>query len=480
MNCPRILNIGRNPNPRNESLNIDKKTGHGVDVVWDMEIPLAGMDERIFSATRFGTVHLRPGMADRIIARNVLPEVRDLAGFLSNCLWLLEPGGVLEVETPYDLSDGAWESPFTVRAFNERTWRWIGDHSESLGWTNEKLAPERIEFVLSPVGARMKERGVDTAEILATPRAVASLKARLKKIRTDGAPVASSSPTMPIALASGVYCIWVVTPPGNPHHHAFDEIALSLRSAFARLGFDAPVVFRPEDIRGRAVVLGGNFIPKIGLRELPRSLILFNLEQVQDRSPWITPAYIQLLKHFPVWDYSLQNIRALQGLGVVDIRHCRIGYVPELTRIAPAVEDIDVLFYGSMNERRQQILQAIRDRGMKVAGVFGVYGEKRDALIARAKIVLNLHFYEAQVFEVVRVSYLLANRKFVISEPGGDMELEAPFRDGLVFREAGEIVDCCQEWLRNAEGRKAVAERGFDIMRGRPQEELLRAALEKK
>ena len=81
-----------------------------------------------------------------------------------------------------------------------------------------------------------------------------------------------------------------------------------------------------------------------------------------------------------------------------------IGYAPQLTRIAPAAEDVDVLFVGSLNDRRRTVLDALEAKGAKVERVFGVYGPERDGWLARAKICLNLHFYEARVFEVVRVS----------------------------------------------------------------------------
>ena len=37
--------------------------------------------------------------------------------------------------------------------------------------------------------------------------------------------------------------------------------------------------------------------------------------------------------------------------------HCGIGYAPELMRITSAPEDIDVLFVGSVNERRLIVLK---------------------------------------------------------------------------------------------------------------------------
>ncbi|MHC4843687.1 MAG: hypothetical protein ACYTEE_07795, partial [Planctomycetota bacterium] len=94
--------------------------------------------------------------------------------------------------------------------------------------------------------------------------------------------------------------------------------------------------------------------------------------------------------------------------------------------------------------------------GLKVEALFGVYGVERDHYISRAKIVLNIHFYETKVFEIVRVSYLLANKKFVISEPGNDQELESPFRDGLVFLPYNGLVEECVKYLRKRRRQEAT------------------------
>lgn len=92
-----------------------------------------------------------------------------------------------------------------------------------------------------------------------------------------------------------------------------------------------------------------------------------------------------------MWDYSAANVARLAALGVAAL-HVPIGYHPVLARIERAAEDLDVLFYGSLNERREAVLDGLEARGLQVASVFGVYGAERDALIARAKLVLNVHY----------------------------------------------------------------------------------------
>jgi hypothetical protein len=114
-----------------------------------------------------------------------------------------------------------------------------------------------------------------------------------------------------------------------------------------------------------------------------------------------------------VWDHTLRNIEKWKAMNRLHApSHVPLGYVPELSRIkASQAQDIDVLFYGSLNERRTAILNALKNAGLKVHTVFGVYGEQRDESIARCKVVLNIHFYETRVFEFVRIAYLLANSK---------------------------------------------------------------------
>lgn len=213
------------------------------------------------------------------------------------------------------------------------------------------------------------------------------------------------------------YCIWVVTPPGYAHSGAFAEVALGLQGGFRELGMDAPIVTARERVNGSAIVLGANLLPGMPGVRPPGKSILFNMEQITPGSEWLSDEYLRLLRRHRVWDYSRYNIAQLAQLGIRDAVHCPIGFSERLCRIEPApARDIDVLFYGSVNERRLQVLEALVKTGLRVESLFGVYGAARDAMIARSRIVLNVHYYPSRIFEIVRISYLLANRVCVVSE----------------------------------------------------------------
>ncbi len=268
------------------------------------------------------------------------------------------------------------------------------------------------------------------------------------------------------------FAVVTVRPPGYAHAEAFAEVGETLLHALRRLGHDAVVADHPVPGR-RAIVLGSNLLPRHPLPLDPGD-VLYNLEQVEERSPWLGPELRALFRRHPVWDYSARNAARYPALGLPAPVVVPIGWAPELARIAPAaVEDVDVLFYGSVNERRRGILEALAARGLRVEARFGLYGAERDALIARSKIVLNVHFYEAKVFEEVRVSYLLGNGRCVVSERGADPEAERAFEGGVAFADHDRLVETCAALAADPGARARLAARGREIMASRDAARIL-------
>jgi hypothetical protein len=230
--------------------------------------------------------------------------------------------------------------------------------------------------------------------------------------------------------------------------------------------------YRPDAIN---IVLGGHLLGAAALDSLPADSILYNFEQICSGSLGTLADYQQALGRFSVWDYSRRNLEQLllrhpRG----DFRHVPLGYVPELTQVGAApAQDIDVLFYGSINERRKRVLDELQALGLAVHAVFGVYGAERDALIARSKLVLNVHFYPAQIFEVVRVSYLLANHKAVVSECTPQTEIDPDLRAGLEVVDYGLLVQACVDLLRDGPRRIALERRGWECISARSEAAIL-------
>ena len=276
--------------------------------------------------------------------------------------------------------------------------------------------------------------------------------------------------------ASDAFHIVQLRPPGYIHAEGLTELAECVYFGLRRLG--VPVFYRePPDRPVRQIVFGGHLLSREGMTDLPPDAILYNSEQIFPDSPWLRSAYLEGMKTREVWDYSAENVARLRELAVPNARHVPLGYVPELARIAPAVEDIDVLFYGSVNERRKKILDELQARGLKVVTLWGTYGEERDRAIARAKVVLCLHFYEAKVFEIVRAAYLLSNEKAVVAEWDGQRAEHADLREAVCGAPYEGLVAACEALIRDPARRQTLGRRARQLFSQRREERILAAAL---
>ena len=100
-----------------------------------------------------------------------------------------------------------------------------------------------------------------------------------------------------------------------------------------------------------------------------------------------------------------------------------------------------------------------------------------EAHIARAKVVLNMHYYDASVFEIVRVSYLLSNEKAVVAECGETTTLEADIRDAVRAVPYDRLIDACVELAADTNKRANLARNGFEIFARRDEKIILGNAL---
>ncbi len=272
------------------------------------------------------------------------------------------------------------------------------------------------------------------------------------------------------------YHVVQVRPPGYIHAEALTELVLATYHGLRRLGVPTRLDAAPGPA-GRQIIFGAHLLDAGAIANLPHDAIIYNTEQMTGESPWLGSVYLRLLHERTVWDYSLRNVSRLQALGIRDVHYVPVGFVPELVRIPPAGEDIDVLFYGSMNDRRRHVLEELMRRGLKVVHLFGTYGRERDRAIGHAKVQLNVHFYASKVFEIVRVSYLLSNYRAVVAECGPDTELEPELRAAVRAVPYEELADACEALVRDAPARQALAERGFRIFSRRRAQAILGGVL---
>lgn len=269
-----------------------------------------------------------------------------------------------------------------------------------------------------------------------------------------------------------------IGPDTNVHLRAFDEIAELLRAALSDLGHSVTSTISKLQPGTRNLVLGFHALSARAIESLPEDAILYNFEQI-DPTSMMPPQRLGAFGEFTIWDYSLKNIEAWQSKGIHAV-HVPLGHHQQLERLRPVSDPgIDVLFYGSMNERRRHILDGLRDAGLRVQTLFGVYGPERDEAIENAALVLNVHFYEARILETARLFYLLSNGIPVVSEWSEDLEVPEGLEDAATFARYEDLIDTVLRLAGDQSEQSLQGARGQAAIQRLPMTDILRSALER-
>jgi len=156
---------------------------------------------------------------------------------------------------------------------------------------------------------------------------------------------------------------------------------------------------------------------------LPANYVIYQIEQSNsDLIP-----YYAMPNACAIWDFSPKNYdNYCDFIPVEKVRHIPLIFSPE--EIIALIQKIDakgwdakgcdILFYGTMNERRTNILNALnRMLKHKYLMKWGVLlGDNRDYMIQNSRLVLNLHFYEDAALETARLNEILRFDRPVLSE----------------------------------------------------------------
>lgn len=273
--------------------------------------------------------------------------------------------------------------------------------------------------------------------------------------------------------------ICIIKPENYLHSYAFWELAELIYFSLMELGFEARIIFNQVEPDIKNILIGCHLLDPKLIEQIPKSTIILNTEQIySDTTEWNENIFAWVTK-FEVWDYSVRNIEKLKQIGVNKVKLFKIGYQKELARLdGTQKKDIDVLFYGAGNDRRKKIIKNLLDTGLNVKTLFGVYGKERDAWIERSKLVLNFHFYDSQIFEIVRVFYLLTNAVAVVGEVNESTSIDAMCKEGIHAVQYDELVKGCIEVVNNENLRKSLEVRALSSIYRYPQKDLTQEILD--
>lgn len=274
--------------------------------------------------------------------------------------------------------------------------------------------------------------------------------------------------------------ICIVRPEGYVHSMAFLGIADLLTYSLREIGFEAETNFHYIDSSKINIIIGIHLLDSSYAKQIPSTSIIVNTEQLGS-----TPEYWNnnILNWFQsgleLWDYSDTNINYLKQFGVKKIKKMNFGYQKELMMVPKTEErDIDLLFYGCVNDRRKLIIdKLIEHQDLKITTLFGVYGKDLDPWIARSKVVLNIHFYETQIFEVVRVFYLLTNSIAVVGEVNDATIIDKRFRDGIVGVPYDKLVESAIDLVKDENKLRRQREIALESIVKYPQIEFTKSLI---
>ena len=201
------------------------------------------------------------------------------------------------------------------------------------------------------------------------------------------------------------------------------------------------------------------------VKTYPKNYIIYQLEQ-KDISNWIDKKYeLSLLFSKKCWDYSKVNINKFHKVIRDKLMYFRLPCIKfDLLNndINHQIKNFDILFYGTMNNKRLKILNLIKLKlGNKyhIKIVNNIFGKDLFDYIRRCKIVLNISYYENALLECYRINEVQSCEKLVISfyPNKEDIENYNYYKDNVIFVNSIDMmINNIQYYLNNEEEYKKI------------------------
>ena len=273
-----------------------------------------------------------------------------------------------------------------------------------------------------------------------------------------------------------------IIPDGRLHIlNGYNEVIKTVFWGLRCLGHEVSYAANVHRADATNIVFGANMAHISLTDSWPGDTIIYNLEQISPvlGQPHMRLSFERLSQQFVLWDYSEENIKAWKIINPDSApKYVPIGFAPILETIPRDKEqDIDILIYGGPSENRLNVFRDLCLRGTTALFCFGLYGEVRDALIARSKLVLNISHHHAEIFSIVRVSYLLTNHKAVIADLHPGLSVEPDMFNAVQFTPLERFTDSCMHYLEDEEARAQLEKNAYLIMAQRDIRRILADSL---
>jgi hypothetical protein len=173
---------------------------------------------------------------------------------------------------------------------------------------------------------------------------------------------------------------------------------------------------------------------------LPKNTILYNFESYFHKRLWFNKTIKYFYKNYEVWDYSFHNAKNLEKLGI-KIRRVLPVIFPYKKNSYLTKKNIDILFVGSLSNRRKKIINQLRNYGLNVFASENIGSpEKLRKLVARSKIFLNIHYYGLRELEQARICPYIESGTIILSEKSLYNDENKLFSKAIVLEDYSNIV----------------------------------------
>lgn len=276
--------------------------------------------------------------------------------------------------------------------------------------------------------------------------------------------------------------------PHAPRPFAFTEVALCLRDSLRLAGLQSDVHVNTASPEANCIVLGAvPPLPETLERLDPRRTFIFNFEQLGSSSAIAGRAYLDWLSRWMVLDYHSCNVEFLHRVNGPRQTVLELPIVPGPSLAfrldLPPEKSVDVLFFGSPNDRRTALLDRLEEAGLRVEVVAGAYAQELTPALRRARLVVHIHYYETGLFPVARVLQPVADSVPVVCEASVFSDGCDWSGSGILFAPYDDLVDACRRLLaaRDEQRQRALKARRFaaQIDFAGPLEKVLQALAER-
>ncbi len=191
------------------------------------------------------------------------------------------------------------------------------------------------------------------------------------------------------------------------------------------------------------------FIEKMAKKNphLQKKLFVWNMEQLTDPLYQKHARIYAKLRYPKVLTHSPSNLRFLPPGTIYLPYRYNPREVAKLRSYLVSAFKYDVVFVGEMTPRRADLIRDLQARGIKTAQVTCTFGDACDALVAEAKILLNIQFKkDSKIYPHIRCDRWIFAGKLIVSEECLDWD-QLDIHHNVIFAPYEQLVDKIEEVL---------------------------------